>query len=105
MPNYLGCFIDNSTFSYKDLEYQINFGSSNSIDKCISKCNELGFLYAGLQVQYCYCGNTYGLYGKAVNNHECNYICSGNTSQICGNANRNSIYRTVSFSKINLNYF
>ncbi len=50
------------------------------------------YQYAGVQFSFeCRCGNNYGLLGKASES-DCNEPCSGNPHQICGDANRNSIY-------------
>ncbi len=44
----------------------------------------------------CYCGNAYGKFGLAsLNNRFCNITCQGNSSEICGGKNANSIYRTT----------
>ena len=37
----------------------------------------------------CYCGNTTGKYGNATN---CDIKCQGNTNQICGGFDANSVY-------------
>ena len=39
----------------------------------------------------CFCGNTYGQYGKA-NEADCYLECAGNSTQICGGYWRNSVY-------------
>ena len=39
----------------------------------------------------CYCGNTYGGYGKA-DEADCNTECNGNSTQMCGGDWRNSVY-------------
>jgi len=39
----------------------------------------------------CYCGDSYGKYGK-VSESECNFKCNGNFNEICGGVNRISIY-------------
>jgi len=43
---------------------------------------------------YCFCGDSYGLYGKG-NETDCNSNCGGNPSQICGGGWRNSVYEIV----------
>ena len=47
----------------------------------------------------CYCGATFGNYGKVYNNSECNTLCSGDsisTQTICGGILKNSIYQIQS---------
>ena len=42
---------------------------------------------------YCYCGNTYGSIGLASSHGlSCNMYCTGNSTQVCGGINANSIY-------------
>lgn len=47
----------------------------------------------------CYCGNSYGKYGK-INDDECNYKCAGNSSQYCGGRAKNSIHVAPVFSTL-----
>ena len=47
--------------------------------------------------QFCYCGNTYGIFGTS---QFCLVKCAGNNSQICGGDNSvsewaNNVYRTI----------
>ncbi len=37
----------------------------------------------------CFCGDSYGKYGKS---YQCTKPCAGNSNQICGNGDTNSIY-------------
>ena len=41
----------------------------------------------------CFCGNTYGRYGKSDEN-DCNAHCAGDSTKTCGGTWRNSVYRT-----------
>ena len=43
----------------------------------------------------CYCGDTYGRYGKA-DEADCNTECVGNSTQMCGGAWRISVYSAIS---------
>ena len=48
----------------------------------------------------CYCGNVFGTYGLAINSgYSCNMPCTGNSNEICGGGNANSIYLTSIPSK------
>lgn len=44
----------------------------------------------------CYCGNSYGSYGKSI----CNTKCRGNSTQICGGDWANSVYDVSVVSKL-----
>jgi len=90
---YLGCFKDQGDpygLSGRDLA-AFGFGSDKMTPTlCMRECARRGFKYAGVQYSgYCFCGNSYGKYGRATN---CNMRCNGNKSKICGGTWANSIY-------------
>uniref|UniRef100_A0A1I8GZK9 WSC domain-containing protein n=1 Tax=Macrostomum lignano TaxID=282301 RepID=A0A1I8GZK9_9PLAT len=106
---YIGCFVDgdNSNRDLKGLSGlktighftdKIEFayfynGHTVTIESCSSLCALGRFRYFGLQAQgFCFCDNSYGLHGAALSDSECNTNCHGNSSQICGGFDRNSIY-------------
>jgi hypothetical protein len=65
----------------------------NSPAKCMNKCSENNFKYAGVQYNYqCWCGNSYGNFGPAFN---CHMNCPNNTVDYCGGAWSNDIYEIV----------
>ncbi|RMZ94368.1 WSC domain-containing 2-like, partial [Brachionus plicatilis] len=84
----VGCFLDSSD---RDLPFLVdeNLGSM-TIEKCISSCSRKNKVFAGLQYSIeCFCGNSYGKYGKGY----CSFKCDGNASQICGDIFANSIFK------------
>lgn len=85
----LGCFKDDFA---RDLNgYSVTTGDM-TVQKCVATCAGRGFAYAGAQfAAWCFCGNTYGRYGRADN---CNMACNGDPRQICGGGMANSIYAT-----------
>lgn len=86
---YIGCFKDTSSF---DLNGLLVRSRNNTIQGCAETCRARGFAFAGVQYgESCLCGNTYGRYGAATN---CNMRCTGDSRQICGGINANSIYST-----------
>ena len=87
---YIGCYKDpNNPF---DLDGFLQRSSNNTPQRCIETCRAKGFAYAGVQYgQSCLCGNSYGKFGEASN---CNMKCTGDSSQICGGYNANSVYGT-----------
>ncbi|BAT72175.1 conserved hypothetical protein [Thermosulfidibacter takaii ABI70S6] len=93
---YLGCFRDKGDpkgLSGRDLNGFIFSSPSMTIYRCISLCADKGFKYAAVQYgSYCFCGNSYGKYGKAQN---CNMLCSGNRKEICGGVWANSVYEAI----------
>ena len=46
--------------------------------------------------RYCFCGDSYGSYGPAGSDSECNMACSGDSTIKCGGGWRNSVYRISS---------
>jgi hypothetical protein len=87
---FIGCFKDpNSPY---DLDGHLERSSNNTPQRCVETCRAKGFAYAGVQYgQSCLCGNSYGKFGPADN---CNMKCTGDSSQICGGYNSNSVYGT-----------
>lgn len=86
---YIGCYKDTSAF---DLDGHLERSQSNTPQRCVEVCKQKGFAYAAVQYgQSCLCGNSYGKYGPADN---CNYPCTGDSSQMCGGYSANSVYST-----------
>ncbi|XP_055743069.1 WSC domain-containing protein 2 isoform X2 [Salvelinus fontinalis] len=89
--NYIGCYIDNtakralrgvSFFDYKKM----------TVFRCQDNCAERGYLYSGLEFgAECYCGHK--IQAPNASESECNMECKGEKGNLCGGANRLSIYR------------
>ena len=63
---------------------------------CIHHCQTLNQSYAGLQESnLCFCGNTYGRYGK-LHSASCNMYCAGDKDQSCGGVLKNDVYHVKS---------
>uniref|UniRef100_A0A3Q4BQB5 WSC domain-containing protein n=1 Tax=Mola mola TaxID=94237 RepID=A0A3Q4BQB5_MOLML len=88
---YIGCYIDDtqkralrgvSFFDYKKM----------TVFRCQDNCAERGYMYAGLEFgAECYCGHK--IQAANATESECNMECKGEKSNMCGGANRLSIYR------------
>ncbi|XP_030316617.1 WSC domain-containing protein 2 [Calypte anna] len=88
---YIGCYVDNtrrralrgvSFFDYKKM----------TVFRCQDNCAERGYLYAGLEFgAECYCGHK--IQAPNASELECNMECKGERSNLCGGANRLSVYR------------
>ena len=64
--------------------------TSSRLEECNAYCT--GYKYYGVQYgNECFCSNSYGSMGKGSES-DCNSKCSGNSSQICGGRERNSVY-------------
>lgn len=65
---------------------------SMTIQLCIAAARDQGFAYAGLQYSSnCLASNDISMYTTAG---VCDMPCSGDSAQMCGAGNTNSIYRT-----------
>ncbi|HEY3027299.1 MAG TPA: WSC domain-containing protein [Pyrinomonadaceae bacterium] len=90
---YLGCWKDTD---YRDVGDTSQGGyywqdANMTTERCIASCSGKGYAYAATQSSsYCFCGNTYGKYGRADN---CNMKCGGDSGQTCGGTYANSVYR------------
>ncbi|XP_076814314.1 intelectin-1a-like isoform X2 [Clavelina lepadiformis] len=89
--DYVGCYIDGSN---RDLPFIFWDSPNMYAEICINHCLKYGYRYAGTQFyDECWCGNQYGSLGKAAES-DCNAPCTGNAKEMCGGANRNSVYST-----------
>jgi hypothetical protein len=86
----IGCFKDpNNPFN---LNGYLERSAQNTPQRCIDICRAKGFAYAGVEYsESCLCGNSYNQFGPANN---CNMVCTGDRSQICGGYSSNSVYAT-----------
>ena len=77
--NYLGCYLDKQDRDLSGAE-----GSAANNAACQAFCSERGFRFAATEAGgQCFCGNSYGKYGKLPESR-CNMVCSGNPSEKCG---------------------
>ncbi len=102
---YLGCFRDQGDpfgLRGRDLA-DFGFGSEKMTPSlCMRECAKRGYRYAGVQYSsQCFCGNSYGKYGKAVN---CNMRCNGDKSKICGGTWANSVYNVSHLNVSRIHY-
>ncbi len=89
--DYLGCYIDKPDRDIKG--YSFN-GAQMTNQMCLNVCKNKGFRIAATQFSTgCFCGNSYGKYGRASDQADCNYPCKGNTRANCGGYWRNSVYK------------
>ncbi|WVQ93270.1 hypothetical protein IAU59_000336 [Kwoniella sp. CBS 9459] len=101
---YQGCIAEGS------VGRALNFTATNYLAKgsntgevCARQCAILGYSIAGTEYsEQCYCGNSFtnGASGNIIDTltdgtGQCNYPCPANTAQMCGGANRLSIYSSL----------
>ncbi|KAK0520827.1 hypothetical protein OC834_006888 [Tilletia horrida] len=88
---FQGCYTD--TVTARTLaDASPALGNNNSIQNCAAACT--GYTYFGTEYgAECYCGNSILNGGKAVNATQCNLLCSGDGTQICGAGGLLSLYK------------
>ncbi|KAI0059609.1 WSC-domain-containing protein [Artomyces pyxidatus] len=87
-----GCFTD--TASARTLS-GATYASDDAmtIESCMAFCSTSSFLYAGVEYgKQCYCDYAVQDPGTLTNLTECDFPCSGNSSEVCGAANRMNIF-------------
>jgi hypothetical protein len=93
---YQGCITD-ETAGQKVFPWQLVNQTGNSPEWCLSKCQEFGYMAAGMEYgEECYCGDLDGIEktgSKQVAESECGTACPGDPEAICGQGNRLSWYK------------
>ncbi|KAI5199776.1 hypothetical protein E4T39_06075 [Aureobasidium subglaciale] len=85
-----GCYTDSGPRALTTMIYD---STSNTIDMCTSACTNAGYTIAGMEYgSQCWCDNTLAPTTQKVLDVGCTLACPGNSSQICGQSNRLSIY-------------
>jgi len=85
---YLGCYSDTATHQ---LSHVISTNDpALTVEKCVNDCRAMGFAYSGTQHgKECYCG---WMLGQRHPESDCNSACTGDSSQTCGGAYKNSVF-------------
>ncbi|KAI1279043.1 WSC domain-containing protein [Xylaria sp. FL0933] len=92
---YQGCYNDNIN-NTRSLPWQLEQPGIMTASTCLYQCAKFGYAAAGLEYgQECYCGDP-GDLTKAGSTKQpesdCNIVCAGNASAICGGGSRLSTY-------------
>eukprot|EP01113_Clastostelium_recurvatum_P035597 TRINITY_DN4983_c0_g2_i2.p1 TRINITY_DN4983_c0_g2~~TRINITY_DN4983_c0_g2_i2.p1 ORF type:complete len:196 (+),score=31.85 TRINITY_DN4983_c0_g2_i2:156-743(+) len=88
---YIGRYVDNNRMLTTYRTSSVNM----TVDTCKAICTDKRTLIAGVELNYCLCGNnTYDSMGR-VNDTECG-TCSYNSSFSCGNPWRVAVYAASS---------
>ncbi|XP_041484727.1 uncharacterized protein LOC121431284 [Lytechinus variegatus] len=99
-PGYLGCYIDENQSGYGRTRLLSDgpryYYDILTIDLCIKVCKREGNFYAGVEfAKECFCGvqdENITRDGK-VRDHDCNYVCDGDSLESCGGSDLISIYQ------------
>ena len=80
--DYHGCYKDTHK---RDVQHSYLRSWQMTVETCKTHCQEAGYQYAALQYYHqCRCGESYGQFGAADDDGECNTRCDGNHEQMCG---------------------
>ncbi|XP_067884449.1 kremen protein 2-like isoform X2 [Heterodontus francisci] len=92
MPGYMGCFLDSG--NPPALSGSSGTSTKLTVQVCLRFCRKKGYKYAGVEAGYaCFCGNALDLSKKErVSAVECDQVCFGKSSELCGGDGRIGIY-------------
>ncbi|PVF97904.1 WSC-domain-containing protein [Serendipita vermifera] len=88
---YQDCYSD--SIDIRTLSPRVWVDGSMTVEKCVNKCFEGGFMYAGLEyANECCCSNSIG--GSSQPGQTgCSMPCEGDSSSICGGGNSLTLYK------------
>lgn len=99
--NYQGCYKDPTGGRALKTKLTSITASAMTIDRCQAGCKAAGFSVAGLQyASECWCGNAFSAGTTKLKNEFCNMACAGNSTQMCGSGNINSIYSSAAVTTL-----
>jgi len=92
---YQGCYNDNIN-NARTLPWQLRFPGTMTASTCLYQCGQFGYVAAGLEYgEECYCGDPLDITTAGSTKQpesDCNIVCAGNASAICGGGSRLSMY-------------
>ncbi|KAI1757039.1 WSC domain-containing protein [Xylaria castorea] len=92
---YQGCYNDNIN-NTRTLPWQLRFPGTLTATTCLAQCSQFGYVAAGLEYgEECYCGDPLDMTNAGSTKQpesDCNIVCAGNASAICGGGSRLSTY-------------
>lgn len=92
MPGYVGCFLDSGT--PPALSGSSGTSTKLTVQVCLSFCRKRGYKFAGVEAGYaCFCGHEGDVWhSQRVSAVECDQVCFGKSSELCGGDGRIGIY-------------
>ncbi|KAJ1025960.1 hypothetical protein NDA16_002585 [Ustilago loliicola] len=97
----LGCYLDEvNARSLSYTAYQNN--KTNTVDGCSATCRSKGYRFSGTEYGgECYCDNFLlnNAYSSGPGATGCTYLCSGNSSQVCGGSGRINIVQDTTWKQ------
>ncbi|KAF8185699.1 WSC domain-containing protein [Pholiota molesta] len=94
--SFVGCVTDAVGNNTRTLSLRLPILSNVTIETCTAGCQASGFTVAGLEFgNECWCGNAFLAANISAPASECSMACSGDHTEVCGAANRLTIYTDV----------
>ncbi|XP_067170989.1 kremen protein 2 isoform X2 [Apteryx mantelli] len=92
MPGFVGCFVDSG--SPPALSGASGTSTRLTVPLCIRFCRARGYEFAGVEAGYaCFCGHAGDVRrGRRAGAAECDQVCFGKASQLCGGDGRLAVY-------------
>ncbi|KAF8575322.1 WSC-domain-containing protein [Ramaria rubella] len=91
--SFFGCFEENLTGPDRTLNAASSTNDTMTIESCVDFCNSQSFTFAGLEFgSQCFCDNVFEEAAVRANDTDCSMACAGNPDELCGAANRLSVY-------------
>uniref|UniRef100_A0A8B9UNC2 WSC domain-containing protein n=1 Tax=Anas zonorhyncha TaxID=75864 RepID=A0A8B9UNC2_9AVES len=92
VPGFVGCFVDSG--SPPALSGASGTSTRLTVPLCLRFCRGRGYELAGLEAGYaCFCGHAGDLRrGQRAGTAECDQVCFGKASQLCGGDGRLAVY-------------
>ncbi|PWN20147.1 WSC-domain-containing protein [Microstroma glucosiphilum] len=101
--NYQGCYKDPTGGRALKTKLTSLTASKMTIESCQAGCTAAGYSVAGLQyADECWCGNSFTYGTTKLKDEFCNMACAGNSTEICGAGNTNSVYSTSPVTTLSL---
>ncbi|KAF9477578.1 WSC-domain-containing protein [Pholiota conissans] len=97
-----GCFKDNTSVNKtvkRTLSERAEISTGVTIEKCTAQCATKGFHISGLEFgQECWCGSSFLVANTTALLGDCSQACKANHTELCGAANRLSVYTSPIFA-------
>ncbi|KAI8212667.1 WSC domain-containing protein [Colletotrichum sp. SAR 10_66] len=92
---YLGCYTDSPGNRQLARASYVDY-SRMTEESCIAFCSAKGFPYAGVEyASECYCDYSLGLLATKQPESDCNFACTGDSTEPCGAGDRLSVFTTT----------
>ena len=86
----MGCYTDNASSRVLNSGPAL-FANTMTLEKCADYCKNHDY-FGTEYAEECWCGDSFANSTSSAPESDCNYVCAGNSKELCGAGNRLSIY-------------